>query len=277
MPDVAASLEQLVYVVLGAPGSGRREVLADLIGGGLDAAAGERAHLILPAGEAATEADTKTGAATVARMKWDPELKALFADVPPAEATHVFIVLDGFIDPVDQLEALKPWLAAYELTVARIFTLVNCQLAEKHPQLGVWFDACIHFSDVVLLSRREGVENKWVSEFRRRYEDQCLPCLFEFVKAGRVKNPAMLLDPTARRLSQFFDPSEWDDLDLEGVEIGESDDEDGEDSRPLAKSELDPDNQPPVEPYLERRQNGQRVIELPDLRKLLGEAGATGE
>ena len=274
MSDVAASLEQLVYVILGVPGSGRREVLADLIGGGLDATAGERAHLILPAGEAEQEADGKTGAATTARMKWDPELKALFADVPPAEATHIFILLDGLIDPVDQLEALKPWLAAYELTVARIVTVVHCRLAEKHPELAVWFDACVHFSDVVLLNRREGVENKWVSEFRRRYEDQCLPCLFEFVKAGRVKNPAMLLDPTARRLSQFFDPSEWDDLDLEGVEIGESDEEGGDDARPLDKTELDPDNQPPVEPFLERKQNGRRAIELPDLKKLLG--GADG-
>lgn len=270
MSDVAASLSQLVYVILGAPGSGRREVLTDLIVGGLDATAGERAHLVLPLGEAEQEADRNTGAATVARMKWDAELHALFADAPPAETTHVFILLDGALDPVDQLEALKPWLAAHELTVARIFTVIHCQLAEKHPALKVWFDACVHFSDVVLLNRREGVANKWMSEFRRSYEDLCLPCLFEFVKAGKVKNPAMLLDPTARRLSQFFDPSEWDDLDLDGVEIGESDDEDGDNMRPLDKSELDPDDQPPAEPYLERRQGGRRVIELPDIRKYLG-------
>ncbi len=202
-------------------------------------------------------------------MRWDADLRALFADAPPAEATHIFIVLDGMLDPVDQLEALKPWLAAHELQVARIFTVLHCQLAEKHPGLKPWFDACVHFSDVVLLNRREGVANKWLSDFRGTYEDQHIPCLFEFVKAGKVKNPAMLLDPVARRLSQYFDPSEWDDLDLDGIEIGESDDEDGENMKPLDKNSIDPDDQPPVDPYLERRQGGARSLHLPDIREFL--------
>ena len=50
MSEIAAALSQLVYVILGAPGSGRREVLADLITDGLDPAE-ERAHVYLPAGE----------------------------------------------------------------------------------------------------------------------------------------------------------------------------------------------------------------------------------
>lgn len=271
MSDVAAALSPLVYVLLGAPGSGRREVLADLISGGLDPTAGEQAHVILAEGEPVHVLDEKLGASSVARMRWDPELRALFADAPPTGVSHVFILLDGLLDPVDQLEALKPWLAAHELLIARIFTVVHCQLAEKNPGLKPWFDACVHFSDVVLLNRREGVANKWLSVFRGSYEDQHIPCLFEFVKAGKVKNPAMLLDPVARRLSQYFDPSEWDDLDLEGIEIGESDDEDGENARPLDKTNLDPDNQPPVDPYLERRAGGGRAIDLPDMRKFIRE------
>jgi hypothetical protein len=270
MSDAATATRPLVYVILGLPGSGRREVLADLIVGGLEPVAGERAHVILPAGELPQEADTKTGAATTGRMRWDAELHALFAEEPPSGATHIFILLDAFLDPVDQLEALKPWLAAHELEVARILTVVHCALAEKHPALKLWFDACVHFSDVVLFNRREGVANKWLSDFRGSYEDLFIPCLFEFVKAGRVKNPAMLLDAVARRVSQYFDPSEWDDLNLEGVEIGESDDEDGENSRPLDKNNIDPDNQPPVDPYLARTQSGRREIELPDVRKYLG-------
>ena len=268
MSEVAVSLGQLVYVILGAPGSGRREVLADLIGAGLDSET-ERAHVLLPAGEPEHVLDDKLGAASMARMRWDNDLRALFADAPPAEATHVFIVLDGRLDPVDQLEALKPLLAAHELQVARIFTVLHCQLAEKHAGLKPWFDACVHFSDVVLLNRREGVANKWLSDFRGTYEDQHIPCLFEFVKAGKVKNPPMLLDPVARRLSQYFDPSEWDDLDLEGIEIGESDDEDGENMKPLDKNAIDPDNQPPIDPYLERRLGGARMLHLPDIRDFL--------
>lgn len=271
MSAVAATLSPLVYVLLGAPGSGRREVLADLISGGLEPSAGERAHVLLPAGEPALPLDEKLGAASSARMRWDQDSRALIADAPHSEVSHVFIVLDGTVDPVDQLEALKPWLADQAWVVARIFTVVNCQLAEKHPGLKPWFDACVHFSDVVLLNRREGVANKWMSVFRASYEDQHIPCLVEFVKAGKVKNPAMLLDPVARRLSQYFDPSEWDDLDLDGIEIGESEDEDGENARPLDKANLDPDNQPPVDPYLERRTGGGRVLDLPDIRNFLRE------
>ena len=270
MSEVASDLSQLVYVILGAPGSGRREVLADLIADGLDPVE-ERAHVYLPAGEAPQAEDEKIGATTTTRMAWNAELQLLVADAPPAEATHIFIMLDGRVNPVDQLEALKPWLAAHSLPVARILTVVHCQLLEKNPALQPWFDACIHFSDVVLLNRREGVANKWMSEFRRRYEDQYMPCVFEMVKAGRVKNPVEILDSVARRLSQYFDPTEWDDIDLEGVEIGESDDEDGENARPLDKSELDPDDQPPAEPWLERDAAGRRKQPLPDIRKYLGE------
>jgi hypothetical protein len=268
MSEIAAALSQLVYVILGAPGSGRREVLADLVADGLDPV-DERAHVYLPAGEPAQPEDEKLGAATVARMAWNADLQLLVADAPPAGSTHLFVMLDGRINPVDQLEALKPWLAAHSLPVARILTVVHCRLAEQHPPLQAWFDACIHFSDIVLLNRREGVANKWLSDFRRRYDDQCLPCLIEFVKGGRVKNPAALLDPVARRLSQYFDATEWDDLDLDGVEIGESDDEDGENSRPLDKAELDPDDQPPADPWLERDAAGRRKQPLPDIRKLL--------
>ena len=268
MSEIAAATSQLVYVILGAPGSGRREVLSDLIAGGLDSA-NERAHVYFPVGEPAQPADETLGAASVGKMAWNAELQLLVADAPPVEATHVFVILDALINPVDQLEALKPWLAAHALPVARIVTVAHCQLAEKHPGLIAWFDACVHFSDVVLLNRREGVENKWLSEFRRRYDDLFIPCLFEFVKAGKVKNPAMILDPVARRLSQYFDVSEWDDLDLEGVEIGESEDEDGEVTRPLGKDEIDPDDQPPVDPWLERDAAGRRKQPVPDIRKFL--------
>jgi hypothetical protein len=43
--------------------------------------------------------------------------------------------------------------------IARVYTVINCQLAEKHPALRAWFEACVHCSDVALLNRREGVGN----------------------------------------------------------------------------------------------------------------------
>jgi hypothetical protein len=257
-----------VYVVLGTPGSGRSAVVADLIGAGLDPSV-DRAHVILSAAEPAQAAQALFPAAT--RWRWDLAAHAIIEDdaVIPAGPSHLFFFLDGTLDPVEQLEAIKPFLAQRGLAVTRVFTVIDCQLAEKHPGLAPWFAACVHFSDVVLLSRREGVANKWMSAFRRSFEEECMPCLFEFVKDGRVKNPALLLDSAPRRLSQYFDASEWDGLDLADIEIGESDDDNGDTVRPLAPTELDPDDQPPVDPYLERKQNGRRVIELPDIRTFL--------
>lgn len=269
MSDTALAASIQFYLVLGLPGSGRREVLADLVQGGLDPAL-DRAHVYLPAAAQADPAEL-TGVASTSTLRWDADLQMFHGDSPAEGVTHAFALLDPLADPADQLEALKPWLSAHSLAVARIITVVHCALMEKTPALLPWLDACVHFSDVVLLNRREGVANKWLSELRRRYDDQCMPCLFEFVKGGKVRNPVLLLDPTPRRLSQYFDASEWDDLDLEGVEFGESDDEDGENSRPLDKKEIDPDDQPPPEPWLERDATGRRVRPLPDLHKLLGD------
>jgi hypothetical protein len=266
----------LVYIVLGAAGSGRREVLADLIGGGL--AEGERAAVLLSADETPHDDDAKL--VNVSRWTWREG--AIGATVPPG-ATHVFFVTDGRQSPVDQLEALQKWLTAVQAEVARVITVVNCQLAEKHAALITWYEACIHFSDVALLNRREGVANKWMSDFQLRFKEQCYPCLFEIVKGGRVKNPLVVLDPQARRMSHIFDIDEWTGLDLEGVEFGtEGEDEPEADEAPetLAngrkkkgnpnESPLDEDDwKPEKEPYFEMLPNGRRAKEVPDIRKYL--------
>jgi len=64
-------------------------------------------------------------------------------------------------------------LAQHGAELGRIFCVVNCQFAAAHPDALPWFDACVHFSDVVLLSGREGIPNKWVSDFQKRYAEQC--------------------------------------------------------------------------------------------------------
>ncbi|MDX2186570.1 MAG: hypothetical protein SFV32_06535 [Opitutaceae bacterium] len=249
----------LLYLILGAAGSGRREVLADLIGEGLDQ---EDVPVVLFAeSEVETPLDQKLGRV----QRW--RLSDGFLEVPAEHwqgATHVFLVLDGAKDPVDQIEAIKPWWQATGMELARVITVVDCTLASKHPPLLTWFDACIHFSDAVLLTRREGVPNKWLSDFQSRYKDQFLPCLFEFVKGGRVKNPPLILEPEARRVSHFFDETDWvvagEDEDLE---IGSEDEDDGrETNEEVEVTEA-------VDPFLERRIGGRRVKELPDIRRYL--------
>jgi hypothetical protein len=243
-----------VYFILGAAGSGRREVLADLIADGLMEE--DRPAVMLSDGEAPSALDDKLPGLT--RWTWTDGF--VIASLP-VDASHVFFVTDGRRDPVEQLETLKLWLEAQGAELGRILCIVNCQLAEKHPPLLAWFEACVHFSDVVLLTRREGVANKWLSEFRAHFDHQFYPCLFELVKEGRVKNPALVLDPLARRLTHAFDAEQdWIFTDAEGEEIEEDEETDG-DEEVQAKQEEDP--------YFVRDAANRRVKKIPDIGKFL--------
>lgn len=255
------SEKPLVYLILGAAGSGRREVLADLITDGL--AEGDRSLVLLSDDEIGSEADPKLG--SVRRWVWMDGHIGTPGDVL-GEASHAFFVSDGRRNPIDQIEAFKSWVAANNGEVARVICVVNCQLAEKHRELVAWYEACIHFSDIVLLNRREGVANKWLSDFQNRFKDQFFPCLFEFVKGGRVKNPALVLDPLPRRLSQFFET-----IDLPGVDSDtQIDMGTGEGDEPEEIEDDDDGEIIPEDPYMVRLAGGHRVKVLPDIKKFLG-------
>lgn len=246
----------LVYLILGATGSGRREVLLDLIEAGLEPE--DRPAVLLSAGEAVqTEREAKLPAVT--RWEW---LDGAIDATLPADATHVFFVTDGARNPVDQIEAFKAWLEAQGGELARVLCVVNAQLAEKHAALLPWFEACVHFADVVLLNRREGIDNKWLSDFLAHFKKQYYPCVFEMVKGGRVKNPALILEPQARRMSHVFDEEpDWIFTNAEGEEIDEQEESEDGDDEIEAKPEEDP--------YFARRNGGRRVKELPDIVQYL--------
>jgi len=246
--------QPLVYLILGAAGSGRREVLADLIDGGLGEA--DRAAVLLSDAEAPDALDAKLPG--LARWAW---MGDAIDGMLPADATRVFFVTDGHRNPVDQLEASAAWIAAQGGELARILCVVNCSLAEKHPALLAWFEACVHFSDVVLLTRREGVANKWLSDSRAHFDDQFYPCLFELVKGGRVKNPALVLDPLARRMSHAFDAEpDWVFTDAEGEEIEEDEESEGDEEVEVTVA---------VDPYFVRDAANRREKKIPDISKFL--------
>lgn len=248
----------LVYLVLGAAGSGRREVLADLIEGGLGEA--ERAAVMLSDAEASDEANEKKLGAVV-HWRWIEEVPAIEGELP-GDATHVFFVVDGRRNPVEQIEVFKAWLESQGGQLARVLCVVNCQLAEKNPALLAWYEACIHFSDVALLNRREGVENKWLSEFLAHFKSQFSPTLFEMVKAGRVKNPALVLDPQARRMSHAFEEEpDWIFTKPDGEVIEEDEVTDDDDE----EIEVTPD----LDPYFVRDAAGRRAKKIPDIAKYL--------
>jgi hypothetical protein len=222
--------------------------LADLIADGLGES--DRPAVLLATGEAPADADAKLPVAGRWTLLPEAGVDAEF----PGDATHVFIVVDGRRNPVDQIEAIKGWIELSAAEVARVLCVVNCQLAEKNPKLFAWYEACIHFSDVVLLNRREGVPNKWVGDFTGKFEGKFYPCLFEFVREGRVRNPALVLAPVARRMSHVFDEQEW---------IADEDEDDQE------EGEEEVEMRPEEDPYLERRNGGRRVHEIPNIADFL--------
>lgn len=245
-----------VYFILGTPGSGRRHLVRDLIQNGLDE--NQRTVVLLAASEPADPADVKLALLPqneVRRWTWTgPDIPAM--DLP-ADST-VFFLADSLADPIDQLEALKPWLKRQGAELARIFCVVHCQLAEKNPVLRQWFAALIHFADVVFLTRREGVENKWLSDFIKHFTDEYFPCHFVQVRnKGDLNTPALWLDPTARRVSQYFEEEEV--YEVEGLET----DDDGEELTEEDTGLLAP------EMYFVREVSGRRAKEVPDVRALL--------
>jgi len=225
-------------------------VLADLIEDGL--VAGDRPAVLFSSGEWPAPADARFPG--VGRWTLGPEL-TLEAELPPG-ASHVFFLFDGRLNPVDQIEAFKTWLGERSIEVARVISVVNCRLVEAHPKLFAWYETCIFYSDVVLLNQRDGVSNKWIGDFKAKFEDKFYPCLFEFVKDGRVKNPALVLAPVARRMSHVFDEEEW---------VAADEDDDEEEAEDGDEVEMKPE----VDYYIERRNGGRRVHEIPNIAEFL--------
>jgi hypothetical protein len=255
---MTSSEKPLVYLILGAAGSGRREVLRDLIEGGLEDT--DRAAVMFSSGEREVNGQAET-IALPNTSTWEWRDGTIAGDLPP-NATHVFFVTDGARNPIDQIEVFKAWLEARPADLARVLCVVNSQLAEKHSALLAWYEACVHFADVVLLNKREGVANKWMSGFLEHFKKLYYPCLFEMLKDGRVKNPPLILIPEARRMSHVFDEEQdWIFTNSEGEEIDEQEETKDGDDEIEAK--------PAEDPYFERRNGGRRVKEIPDIAEYL--------
>ena len=251
-----SSEKPLIYLILGTANSGRREIVLDLIEAGLGE--GDKPVVLLSEDEAPYALDAKLPLGP--RWQWAGSESPLEAELPP-EATHVFFFTDGRRNPVDQVEAFSIWLLAQGAELARSFCVVDCALAEKNAALLGWYEACVHFSDVVFLNRREGVENKWLSGFLLHFKKQHIPVLFEYVKDGQVANPAAILEPEARRMSHVFDrEQDWVFTNAEGDEIDEE--EETEDNEEI-------EAKPAVDPYFERKLGGRRVKEIPEIAKYL--------
>lgn len=251
----------ILYVLLGAEGAGRREVVADLIEGGLSA--DDKSVVFLPESLAPDSIDSRLGDV----VRWTAPDDASVSAAWPDGAGVGFFVVNGRRDPVDQVEALKPWIEEMGVELTRVICVYHCELAATHKPLLIWHDACVYFSDIVLLNRRAGLENKWMSELRQRFDKQFMPCLVEMVKKGRVHNPALVLDPLPRRMSHWFDAEE---------ESWVHQIENLKDTVILEDGEEEIEEEPEVEDlYLARIASGRRKRVIPDINDYLPDAEST--
>lgn len=217
-------MQRLLYLVLGAPDSGRRAIVQDLIEGGLTE---EESALTL------TNEESPDGEG-LTKWRWENGSFQIPENTNDTQPSHQFLIFSPYLDLADQIEASIDLLDADDgLTLARILFFVHCGLLEEtSPKLQDWYDACAHYADVVLLNRQKGANNKKIKEFKERYASMRLPFLLESVRKNRIANPAKILDPTSRRISHAFDP------------------------------EIDVDSDLP-DPYLQRLSTGQRAKPIP--------------
>lgn len=242
------SEQPLVYLIYGIPDSERRSILYDLIEGGISK--DQQVLYFHPKGESSSPLDAAIETLeNVSVVKWElSEGKVKHGPISAAPEKIIFMA-PGVSDPADVAEALKAWIDHNNCALGRILTVVNCTFLSEQEKSKGWYDACIHFSDVVLLARRESVDNKWLKAFEARYRKECYPCHIELVSKGKAKNPVAVLDPEARRVSLYFDeliPIEEDEFE---------DDEQPEDIKP--------------DRYIECNESGQRMYPIIKITKLL--------
>lgn len=173
-----------LIIVLGIAGSGRSAVVKELADNAW--VEGKAIRILF---ESAETAENATRA-----ERWT--FKEGEARVPqPAGEAACILITNGRLSTIDQMEALHQRVTNSDWQIQRVITVVDCALAHRHPVLSEWYEACIHFSDAVVLNRRWEVPGQFMSKFLEKYENSFYPCLFfNFLKEGRLHNPAAVIE-----------------------------------------------------------------------------------
>ncbi len=240
-----------VYLILGLPGAGRHELVANLVEDGLEE---PRAAAVFYATDDPAPPGLKQNSTLVSYAFRDGRFVIEAKDEPAEELKEVFFITDGRQLVIDQIEAFPAWLQGRGWELARILLVVDCALAAQHPEVAEWHEACVHFADCVLLNRRNAATHTWAQQFQKKFADARYPCVFVPVKQGRVDNALLVLYPEARRLSLAFDSID-----------------------PVYELDLDEENLPEepftlenkLDPYFERLPSGQRRKAVPDVTAYL--------
>jgi len=225
-------------LVLGAAGSGRREVAEEL------------ARYAWPEGR-------RVGVIAHGEGGWTMEGDT--ARLPLAGNDPALLISDGRRSQVDQMEALLAAAPAAGWAIRRILAVVDLPLLHRNPGLEPWFRSCLHFADGAVLARRWEVPNAWLSEFQRMLADDFRTCLVAFLpKSGGLARPAELIEGDPRRASLVLD-------DLDAVDEMEFD----EDNLPDEPFDL----VRKTDPYFVRDTSGRRDILVPEIAPVLATEG----
>lgn len=251
-------IQPTIYFFFGAAGSGRRKIIKDLILNGLDSE--NQTTLLVSPDETPMpiEEDCPTSLSHVHFLSWKWKENGLSTPDIPEGTDTLFFLSDGRRNPMDQIEAFHGWLSDRNWELGRTITIVNCRLAHDYPDLIRWYDACIYFSDAVLLNKRNDLSPKWMQDFLKRYQSDCYPCIFENVKKDSVPNPGTILEVETRRMSHIFDtlpPIDAADIE-EAFETELSED-------------IALDTDPQTDPFLVRNAAGRRKKIIPDIGEFL--------
>lgn len=240
-----------LFVILGTPGAGRRAIVTQL----LDGLHGETRVYIARGEKRDEDEDSLAKLEGVEIVEWFTDGEQL--EIPDADdcPSRIVFITEGLRNPVDQLEIIAALGPRIGWAVTRVITVVDCALTTRIPALADWYKVCIHFSDVVILNRREGVAPSFDRDFMAPYEKNCTPALFERTRKGRLANPDLILSDESRRLTQVFDTDRDAIYDMKFDE-----DELPEEPFDLAHK---------TDPYFERDNSGARVIRIPVIADLL--------
>ena len=224
-----------VYLILGPNGSGRRALLADFV----DSLESESSVLYFKhRDEIINDYDSSLEKlAEVSTVLWSVEDSKIKHDSISVNPSSIFFIAPASIDLADVMEGLKGWLSKNDCQLTRIITVINCKGLSENNSQNSWYDAAVHFSDMALLNRREGVSEKWIKDMVTEKKKLFHPTRFELVKKNRVNNPSDILDTQTYRTSLYFD-------DLIPIEEDEFEDLLPEDRK--------------IDPYIDRLESGKR-------------------
>ena len=231
-----------IYLFLGPKGSGRRSVFLECV----DSLPQDASILYFKhETDSNQELDTLDQAIlkndSIEIVEWKLEAAKIKHSTIRANPDCIFFLAPAVIHLADVIEGLKGWLEKNDCSLTRIISIIHCGLAKKASHLQ-WFEASMHFSDMVLLNRRELVGTKWVQDFITKYKKRYHPTRFELIKKDKLSNPMDILDYQVFRNSLYFDcltPIEEDAID-----------------------DLIPEDQK-EDPYIERLESGRRLKPTP--------------